>query len=345
MPATFFIVGENALTERGLLQRMIREGHEVGSHTYTHPNLATVGKTQTLFELNATQRLFQAFTGRTLKLFRAPFFGDAEPTTADEILPVVGCAEPRLYFGRPARRQRGLAAAGRSGDRQQRAVADRHRRRPPATITSESQCSRNIVLLHDSGGDRSQTVAALPDPHRYAARPRLPVRCRVGACRAFAEPGDAAAVAGRIISRRGSTSASSSCSAFLIRALGFLFAAAITLGIGRALVLTGLALAVSVEGTRIARGRPIDPETFVSVLIPAFNEERVIERSVSAGARERRTCASKSSSSTTARRTATSEIVERAFGGRSARAAAEAREWRQGAGAQPGPRACARARS
>ena len=88
VPATFFVIGENALTERGLLERMIREGHEIGSHTYTHPNLATVDDTRTLFELNATQRLFQAFTGRTLKLFRAPFFGDAEPTTADEILPV-----------------------------------------------------------------------------------------------------------------------------------------------------------------------------------------------------------------------------------------------------------------
>ena len=88
VPATFFIVGENALTERGLLERMLREGHEIGSHTYTHPNLANADVTRTRFELNATQRLFEAFTGRTLKLFRAPFFGDAEPTTADEILPV-----------------------------------------------------------------------------------------------------------------------------------------------------------------------------------------------------------------------------------------------------------------
>ena len=97
VPATFFIVGENALTERGLLQRMIAEGHEVGSHTYTHPNLATVDDTRTLFELNTTQRLFQAFTGRTLKLFRAPFFGDAEPTTADEIIPV-WAAQQRGYI-------------------------------------------------------------------------------------------------------------------------------------------------------------------------------------------------------------------------------------------------------
>src|SRR5207248_5967597 len=86
--ATFFIVGENALTERGLLQRMISEGHEVGSHTYTHPNLAAVGTTQTLFELNAAQRLFEAFPGRRLKLLRAPFFAPAERGTAADALPV-----------------------------------------------------------------------------------------------------------------------------------------------------------------------------------------------------------------------------------------------------------------
>jgi cellulose synthase/poly-beta-1,6-N-acetylglucosamine synthase-like glycosyltransferase len=66
---------------------------------------------------------------------------------------------------------------------------------------------------------------------------------------------------------------------FGIRALGFLFAAAISLGIARALILTGLALYSAWKERRRAKPE-IDPTTFVSVLIPAFNEERVIERSV-----------------------------------------------------------------
>jgi peptidoglycan/xylan/chitin deacetylase (PgdA/CDA1 family) len=86
VPATFFIVGENALTERGLLDREIREGHEIGSHTYTHPNLANADNTRTCSDSTPPSAV-PAFTGRTLKLFRAPFFGDAEPTTADEIVP------------------------------------------------------------------------------------------------------------------------------------------------------------------------------------------------------------------------------------------------------------------
>jgi cellulose synthase/poly-beta-1,6-N-acetylglucosamine synthase-like glycosyltransferase/peptidoglycan/xylan/chitin deacetylase (PgdA/CDA1 family) len=278
VPATFFIVGENALTERGLLQRMIREGHEVGSHTYTHPNLATVDNTRTLFELNATQRLFQAFTGRTLKLFRAPFFGDAEPTTADEILPVWdaqnrGYISVGLHVDSEDWQRPGVPAIIKN-------VLNRILTAPPTcTDESETQCSRNIVLLHDSGGDRSQTVAALPiiiNTLRARGYRFVPVSELAGLSPLQAmpplSPSDhlAARVDLGLFEALG----------FGIETLGFLFALAITLGIARALVLTGLALVSSWKEMRQKRP-PTVPGTFVSVLIPAFNEQRVIERSVS----------------------------------------------------------------
>jgi cellulose synthase/poly-beta-1,6-N-acetylglucosamine synthase-like glycosyltransferase/peptidoglycan/xylan/chitin deacetylase (PgdA/CDA1 family)/spore germination protein YaaH len=277
VPATFFVVGENALTERSLLEREVREGHEVGSHTYTHPNLATVSKTQVLFELNATQRLFEAFTGRTLKLFRAPFFGDAEPTTADEVLPVLDA------------QNRGYISVGLHVDSEdwQRpgvpVIVNNVLNRilsAPATCdqTSDAQCSRNVVLLHDSGGDRSQTIAALPiiiDQLRARGYRFVPVSELAGLSPVQAMPPLSATdhAAARV------DLALFELLSFGIRALGFLFAAAITLGISRALVLTGLALASAWRERQ--RAKPtIDPDTFVSVLIPAFNEERVIERSV-----------------------------------------------------------------
>nr|NUR37502.1 glycosyltransferase [Sphingomonas sp.] len=278
VPATFFIVGENALTERGLLERMIREGHEVGSHTYTHPNLATVGTTQTLFELNATQRLFEAFTGRTLKLFRAPFFGDAEPTTADEIMPVWeaqnrGYLSVGLHVDSEDWQRPGVATiVNNVVTRITTGSADCN---DPA---AESQCSRNVVLLHDSGGDRSQTVAALPiiiDTLRERGYRFVPVSELAGLPPSQAmpplSPSDhlAARVDLAVFELLG----------FSIRALGWLFGIAIVLGVGRALVLTGLGLVSAWRELR--QPRPdIDPATFVSVLIPAYNEERVIERSV-----------------------------------------------------------------
>jgi cellulose synthase/poly-beta-1,6-N-acetylglucosamine synthase-like glycosyltransferase/peptidoglycan/xylan/chitin deacetylase (PgdA/CDA1 family)/spore germination protein YaaH len=277
VPATFFIVGENALTERGLLERMIHEGHEVGSHTYTHPNLSTAGRTQTLFELNATQRLFEAFTGRQLKLFRAPFFGDAEPTTADEVLPVWE-AQNRGYLSV------GLHVDSEDWQRPgAQAIVNNVMARilsAPATCDSQSdaQCSRNVVLLHDSGGDRSQTVAALPviiDSLRARGYRFVPVSELAGLSENQAMP--ALSSADRMAAR--TDLALFELIGFAINALGILFAAAITLGIGRALLLSGLALAAARKDARKTRPE-IDAETFVSVLIPAFNEERVIERSV-----------------------------------------------------------------
>jgi len=265
VPATFFIVGENALTQRGLLERLIADGHEVGNHTYTHPNLATVGRTQTLFELNATQRLFQAFTGRTLKFFRAPYFGDAEPSTADEIFPALEA------------QQRGYISVGLHVDSE-----DWQRPGAPAIVnnvlTGVLTKKGNVVLLHDSGGDRTQTIAALPaiiDRLRAAGYHFVPVSALAGLTRDQAmpllSPGDrtAARIDLAVFESLG----------FFVKALAFLFAAAITLGILRAVALSGLAL---VGARREARTiyPPIDPTRFVSVLIPAYNEETVIERSV-----------------------------------------------------------------
>jgi cellulose synthase/poly-beta-1,6-N-acetylglucosamine synthase-like glycosyltransferase len=149
---------------------------------------------------------------------------------------------------------------------------------PHCDSTSESQCSRNIVLLHDSGGDRSQTIAALPiiiDTLRARGYRFVPVSELAGLSPMQAMPplSPADHAAARV------DLALFESIGFGIRALGFLFAMAITLGIARALMLTGLALYSAWKDRR--RERPaIDPKTFVSVLIPAFNEERVIERSV-----------------------------------------------------------------
>ena len=52
------------------------------------PTWPTLPPSAAQLELNATQRLVEAFTGRSMRLFRAPYFGDAEPTTADEIVPI-----------------------------------------------------------------------------------------------------------------------------------------------------------------------------------------------------------------------------------------------------------------
>ena len=276
-PATFFIVGENALTERRLLERIVREGHEVGSHTYTHPNLAGASATDTDFELNANQRLFQAFTGRSLRLFRAPYFGDAEPTTADELGPVY------------AAQQRGYISVGLHVDAEDwqrpgvQAIIDNvvdgvAKRGTGCASGDDSQCSHNIVLLHDAGGDRQQTIEALPtiiEKLRAMGFTLVPVSELAGLSRDQAmpaiSPGDRAAAQADLF-LFGTLGA-------VVTALGWIFLFAISIGILRAVVLSALAL---IQARREGRTifPAIDADRFVTVMIPAYNEEAVIERSI-----------------------------------------------------------------
>lgn len=276
-PGTFFIVGENALTNRGILQRMILEGHEIGSHTYTHPNLATASPAQTRFELNANQRLFQAFTGRSLRLFRPPYFGDAEPTTADEMDPVWQA------------QQRGYISVGLHvdpGDWKRPGVQriiddtiDRITSAPPTcNDDSADDCSRNVILLHDGGGNRAETVAALPviiERLRALGYRFVPVSTLAGLSRNQSMPPISASdqLAARV------DLALFSALGGIVVGLHWLFGIAIAVGILRALILSALAL---IQARREARTvfPAIDPDRFVTVMIPAYNEERVIERAV-----------------------------------------------------------------
>jgi hypothetical protein len=86
--ATFFVIGQNAEAHIPLLRRIVREGHIVGNHTFTHPNLALTSNFITKLQIDATQRLFEAVLDRRSYFFRPPYFGDAEPTTDDELVPV-----------------------------------------------------------------------------------------------------------------------------------------------------------------------------------------------------------------------------------------------------------------
>jgi cellulose synthase/poly-beta-1,6-N-acetylglucosamine synthase-like glycosyltransferase/peptidoglycan/xylan/chitin deacetylase (PgdA/CDA1 family)/spore germination protein YaaH len=269
VPATFFIIGENAIEHPLFLRRLIAEGDEIGSHTFTHPNLAKLPDRGIRIELNTTQRVLEAYTGRSVRLFRAPYFGDAEPTTADELLPALqaqraGYINVGLHVDPNDWQRPGVDAIVRS-------TVDQVTRGSPAN-------SAQIILLHDGGGDRSQTVAALPriiDRLRALGYRFVPVSALAGLSRNQVMP----PVTGADLLSVRFDVASFLAFAALGYALRWLFFAAIFLGLARALVLAALAVRGS-RAHRLPKPPAIVPGRFVSVLIPAFNEARVIEASV-----------------------------------------------------------------
>ncbi|WP_052018287.1 glycosyltransferase [Novosphingobium lindaniclasticum] len=268
VPGTFFMVGENALTNRDLVKRIADDGDEIGNHRYTHPNMAEEAETGIGLELNATQRLIEATTGRSIRLFRAPYFGDAEPTTADELVPAAiarahGYTVVGLHVDPDDWKRPGVQHIIDSTIQQvESASPDR---------------SENVILLHDGGGDRSQTVAALPviiERLKQDGYTFVPVSTLAGLSRDAVMPQvdgvDLAAV-------RADVALFGALAAILI-GLNWTFFFAISLGVLRSIGLASLA-------SLLRRPQPMDaPDDtcppLVTVIIPAYNEERVIEASV-----------------------------------------------------------------
>src|SRR3989440_6252385 len=145
--ATFFVVGVNAERYPDLVRRIVNEGHEIGNHTYYHPNLALCWPEHVRLELNATQLLLETITGRATTLFRPPYAADTSPSKLSE-LSALQIAQDLSYL-----------VVLENIDPQDWA-------RPGADIilqrVKQQRRDGSIILLHDAGGDRSQTVAALP---------------------------------------------------------------------------------------------------------------------------------------------------------------------------------------
>jgi cellulose synthase/poly-beta-1,6-N-acetylglucosamine synthase-like glycosyltransferase/peptidoglycan/xylan/chitin deacetylase (PgdA/CDA1 family) len=158
VPAAFFVVGINAENHLPLLKRIYREGFEIGNHSFTHPNMATVSAERAETEMEATRLLIEAATGRSTILFRAPYNADAEPSTLVELKPVERGKQDGYYtVGESIDPEDWNLENGVNAD----SIYDRIVRR------YESDSTKGIILLHDAGGNREATVEALPRIIQY----------------------------------------------------------------------------------------------------------------------------------------------------------------------------------
>ncbi|MEU3601413.1 polysaccharide deacetylase family protein [Streptomyces sp. NPDC006798] len=71
--ATFFVLGSRAAERPELTRRIAEDGHQIGNHTYTHPNLVALDPAAAFAELRDTSRVVRQQTGRAPRLFRPPF--------------------------------------------------------------------------------------------------------------------------------------------------------------------------------------------------------------------------------------------------------------------------------
>lgn len=149
VPATFFLVGRNIARSPQIVERMSREGHAVGVHTMTHPDIANEPDWREQWELVTTERMIRHLTGRDAAIWRMPYTAPDEQimqSTIDGLL-----RAQRLGFTHASYTydtldwQHDAVEGGRSEDI------------PLPDLTTGKDLT---VLLHDAGGpNRMRSVA------------------------------------------------------------------------------------------------------------------------------------------------------------------------------------------
>lgn len=83
--ATFFMVGSAVVQHQAIAQRVVREGHTIGNHTFTHQNLEYLDPFRATQEVNQTGRAIAAATGVVTPFFRIPYGGDTDESFRENL--------------------------------------------------------------------------------------------------------------------------------------------------------------------------------------------------------------------------------------------------------------------
>jgi cellulose synthase/poly-beta-1,6-N-acetylglucosamine synthase-like glycosyltransferase/peptidoglycan/xylan/chitin deacetylase (PgdA/CDA1 family)/spore germination protein YaaH len=287
-PAVFFVVGKMAEEHPDLLRRMWDEGHEIGNHSWDHPELFKLSAEHQRLELTTTERVIQAITGHSTTLFRPPYGGDVEPTTGREVSPMLMAADMHyMTVGEKNDPQDYRLFEYQPGSDSELDSSRPRRFESIVQSVVDNRDTGSIVLLHDAGGPRANTVAALPlIIHKLRALGYTFVS--VADLRYPAQTGKVSRaqmrnelmpkITGRDEVLVGSDRYVFEVSYAVQRTLSTLFVLSLILGVSRVAIFVILAIVQKYREAR--RVLPIGYAPFISVVIAAFNEELVINRTI-----------------------------------------------------------------
>ncbi|PSR36916.1 MAG: chitooligosaccharide deacetylase [Sulfobacillus thermosulfidooxidans] len=140
--ATFFVIGQQVLRDPDIIRQEVKDHMEIGNHTFSHMNLAKHSYAQIVSDLSQANQAIKDVTGHPPTLLRTPY-GTYNPT----VLRAAQELHLRVIMWSWTEDTRDWANPGVE------AIVSR--------VVSHIQPG-DIVLFHDGGSDRSQTIAALP---------------------------------------------------------------------------------------------------------------------------------------------------------------------------------------
>ncbi|MDQ2091800.1 glycosyltransferase [Marimonas arenosa] len=257
-PGAFFVVGSRVMEEPGLLNRMIAEGHEVGSHTFSHPRMDQISHSRTELEHGMMAKLIAGYSGHKTLLYREPFLRAGGPIEESRVRSLEWVqSEGGIISGMD------IVPKDWTGMSSE-AIVD-------YVVGEVNNGGGNVILLHDGGEDRTATVEALPliiRDLRAQGYEFTTLSDLLGTTRADLMP----EVSGRWLVFDRLSFEFLSVTWFSLETV---FWTVLGIGVIRMLIILVLA-------HRRQRVPPIDPgfEPKVTVVIPAFNEEHAIRRCI-----------------------------------------------------------------
>ncbi|MFL5908320.1 MAG: bifunctional polysaccharide deacetylase/glycosyltransferase family 2 protein [Solirubrobacterales bacterium] len=262
VPATFFEIGERIVRHPGVVGDLHDDGFEIGNHTFSHADLSTAGRLRSL-QVSLTESAISGAAGVRPRILRPPYSSTPNAVDLDQERAYADVAADGYV----------IALSNYDSEDWRRPGVDEilHNATPPGK-------QGGVILMHDGGGDRSETVAALEQlvPElRARGFEFVSLDQLLGA---GANQIDLPASGGQEV--RGALLIGSLTAARLLTDfLAALLLPVMVLAILRAIAVVTLARMHAAR--RRKQPRPAGFHPPVSIIVPAFNEATGIEKAVS----------------------------------------------------------------
>lgn len=256
-PSTFFVSGSSVAQFPEIMKRIVDEGHSIGNHTFSHIDFDAVGEFRGEQEINQTQRLIVAASGYDTAFFRPPYGGNTDQSLRNSLRGILTA------------QQLGYTIVSYDFDSDDWHFTSGQKPEYPALDGSST-----VILLHDGGGDRTQTVAYVEElikkakdkGYGFAALDDIYPQA----------PGSAAAHA--TLTDHASMLSAQAVLVWPRQLISWLFIFSISSLVAISLFNIFLAIIQIVSARPRLRSKKFKPH--VTVILPAYNEDKVIGKSV-----------------------------------------------------------------
>jgi cellulose synthase/poly-beta-1,6-N-acetylglucosamine synthase-like glycosyltransferase/peptidoglycan/xylan/chitin deacetylase (PgdA/CDA1 family) len=258
-PSTFFATGTEIAKNTDIAQRISREGHVLANHTFAHADLDHVSSSRAEQEITQAQRIIRSVSGRNPAYFRIPYGGNDDVSIRDDVRAILEAQKLGYTV---------VSFQVDSNDWDSNSGTIK-----PDEITYDG--TDIVVLLHDGGGERKLTVQYLPQLIEEAKKNGYTFTSLDGL---YEDQADLNPVIASTIADKSTLTVARAVYVWpknLVRSLFMITVLLLFITMMINVLLAGLQIKKPKPKRRSRLYNPL-----LTVIIPAYNEEKVLSKSV-----------------------------------------------------------------